>query len=325
MLLFPGASRFAAYHTRSFPRIFVYHRFSRFGSASTVSATAFAWQLDQFLKRKCSVLSLARYIEARQQNRGLENVVILTIDDGYRDFYEIAYPELKRRGMAATFFVTTDFIEGKIWLWPDRVRYILENANFDQEYFSLGDTVIPLELDNSEGIDNSWDKIVQYCIKISDAERKDLLARLEKQCQVQLPEIPPEKFAPATWQQLREMAENSIEIGSHTRSHPILSKIDPELLVAEIATPKQLLEERLQKPVETFCYPNSRPGDINEDVVTAVKKAGYSGAVFGTDPTVQDLYLLPRMAVSDDRLDFLWKLNGFETLISHCRMVEKKK
>jgi peptidoglycan/xylan/chitin deacetylase (PgdA/CDA1 family) len=37
--------------------------------------------------------------------------VIITFDDGYRDTYENAFPRLQARGMTATFFVVTDFID----------------------------------------------------------------------------------------------------------------------------------------------------------------------------------------------------------------------
>jgi peptidoglycan/xylan/chitin deacetylase (PgdA/CDA1 family) len=39
-----------------------------------------------------------------------EKSVVLTIDDGYRATYEIAYPILKKYGFAGTLFVYTDFI-----------------------------------------------------------------------------------------------------------------------------------------------------------------------------------------------------------------------
>lgn len=42
-------------------------------------------------------------------------------DDGYRDFYEVADPVLRRLGLAAMVFLTTDFVDGKDWLWFDKL------------------------------------------------------------------------------------------------------------------------------------------------------------------------------------------------------------
>ena len=53
---------------------------------------------------------------------------VITVDDGYRDFYDIAFPVLREEGVPATFFVTTGFIDGQIWLWPDLLEYALSAA-----------------------------------------------------------------------------------------------------------------------------------------------------------------------------------------------------
>ncbi len=61
---------------------------------------------------------------------GLKNAVVITVDDGYLDFYEIAFPALREAGLPATLFLTTRFVDGDIWLWPDQVRYILEHSEY---------------------------------------------------------------------------------------------------------------------------------------------------------------------------------------------------
>jgi len=45
-----------------------------------------------------------------------------------RIFYEVAFPVLKEIGIRATVFVTTGFIDRQLYLWPDRVRALLETC-----------------------------------------------------------------------------------------------------------------------------------------------------------------------------------------------------
>src|SRR5262249_33776780 len=52
----------------------------------------------------------------------------ITVDDGYCDFYEVAFPVLQKFNAPATVFVVADFLDGKQWIWTDRLRYLLRRA-----------------------------------------------------------------------------------------------------------------------------------------------------------------------------------------------------
>ncbi|MBE0437650.1 MAG: polysaccharide deacetylase family protein [Methylomicrobium sp.] len=75
--------------------------------------------------------------------------------------------------------------------------------------------------------------------------------------------------------QLREMSDAGMEIGSHTCSHPDLSQLSFKQKLEELTRSKQLLEDLLQKPVTGFAYPFGR---YNEDTLKAVRAAGYEWA-----------------------------------------------
>jgi hypothetical protein len=102
-------------------------------------------------------------------------------------------------------------------------------------------------------------------------------------------------------------------------NHPILSRIGKARLMEEICTPKKILEEKLGCEIATFCYPNSGPQDITDEVVKAVEAARYIGAVFGVNLREWHPYKVPRMGVGSDCTDFLWKTHGGETLVQSKR------
>jgi peptidoglycan/xylan/chitin deacetylase (PgdA/CDA1 family) len=64
-------------------------------------------------------------------------------------------------------------------------------------------------------------------------------------------------------------------IGSHTQSHPRLTRLSPAAAKEEITASKKALEDRFGVAVEHFCYPY---GDWNEAVRDLVKAAGYKTA-----------------------------------------------
>jgi peptidoglycan/xylan/chitin deacetylase (PgdA/CDA1 family) len=302
--------------TGNFPKILVYHRFSPNDTIvpHRVNAETFAWQLD-VLMRDFEVISLGECIVRFQKaNRWPRGTAVLTIDDGYRDMYEVAWPELAKRNLPATFFVTTEFIDGTLWLWPDRLQYALNQTHRTECTICMSGQDVRVLFNTEQLRARAWQIFSDYCIALSDKDRLRFIRQVEQQLGVELPLTPPPEYAAVTWEQLREMHDSGIEVGGHTMTHPILSKLDGHALYQEISGCRNRIRERLSIQAHSFCYPNSGPGDINATVIDAVSSAGFNGAVFGTNLTAWDRYQIPRMAISDERIDFLWKLYGGEAL-----------
>ncbi len=58
-----------------------------------------------------------------------------------------------------------------------------------------------------------------------------------------------------TWEELKELAKRSFEIGSHTLSHQNLAGLDPPDVLHELAEAERIISERLRLPVHHFSYP----------------------------------------------------------------------
>jgi peptidoglycan/xylan/chitin deacetylase (PgdA/CDA1 family) len=286
-----------------------------------IDAATFDWQVRE-IKRRFHVHTLGSYLtKVRETGGSPPRIAIITVDDGYRDFYEIAYPILRKHGVRATFFVTVNFIEKKIWLWPDILRFALENAPAKIISFSFERTSFEVPTGDRGRLRREWESLSDFCIRLDDDKKWDLISKLLAEAKVDLPREPMGEYSPVTWEQIREMKEQGIEIGSHTLNHPILSKVrDERRLIEEIDGSRRVLEERIGDRVATFCYPNSMPGDIDERVVRILKEAGYHGAVFGTGAHFDDLYRLSRIGVNRDKVDFLWKASGMENITGQFRV-----
>ena len=82
------------------------------------------------------------------------------------------------------------------------------------------------------------------------------------------------------WDELRAVASEGMEIGCHTETHPILSRLSNRLeLVSEIRGAKERMEDRLGFNVRHFCYPNGRTMDVGEAAIRCVREAGFVSAV----------------------------------------------
>ncbi len=73
----------------------------------------------------------------------------------------------------------------------------------------------------------------------------------------------------ATWEQIIEMSENWQEIASHSIFHPDLTIISEEKVKTELTNSKNTIEEKIWKPVISFCYPS---GKYNEKIIEPVKE-----------------------------------------------------
>lgn len=123
-----------------------------------------------------------------------------------------------------------------------------------------------------------------------------------------------------SWNQIMEMqASGLVTIGSHSLTHPLLTEVtSPERLKSEVEDSKRILEEKLGKKVNTFCYPAGR---FNEKVRQAVVDAGYKAAVVtnpGRKIPDDDVFLMKRLRISRncDNLFVFWvETSGYYNLI----------
>ncbi|WP_353172248.1 polysaccharide deacetylase family protein [Acinetobacter rudis] len=105
--------------------------------------------------------------------------------------------------------------------------------------------------------------------------------------------------AKLTDEQVVLLAESGlIEIGSHTLTHANLAQLDDKECLTELVQSKQLLEQMINKPVNSFAYPF---GIYSARDVEMAKQAGYSNAVTtveGIDRDDADLLQLKRIKIS---------------------------
>ena len=91
------------------------------------------------------------------------------------------------------------------------------------------------------------------------------------------------------------LREAGWEVGAHTHTHPHLTELGRDDLNAELARPRQMLEEWLGAPCTSVAYPY---GDVSEGVAAATGAAGYTAAAT-LDATLPpgDPLMWPRVGV----------------------------
>ena len=120
----------------------------------------------------------------------------------------------------------------------------------------------------------------------------------------------PHELETMTWDELRELADGGVEIGSHTVSHPHLPRLSDEELERELTDSRARAEDMLGRPCRVLAYPY---GDEDARVRAVAQRAGYAAA-FGLPgrEDAPDPFALPRVGIyrGDSRLHFALKTRG---------------
>lgn len=326
-LLFPlarglGFFELTRYIARRYPIILVYHRFGpRAKNPFYTSVGAFETQI-RMLKRKFNLLSLrqlSEYIESAAPIPA--NSVVLTVDDGYEDFYTYALPVLKEYAVPATVFVVTDFINGKAWLWPDRIAFIIKQTNLDEVSLDFSGVSVRLGLRTWGEKRQAWGRVADHALELPDTECRRFIDDLSGRFAVEFPERPPVEYRPMSWPQVVEACRAGVEIGSHSCTHPRLTRVDNRQLFAELKNSKVDIEANIQEECRAFCYPFGRKMDISDLVQAAVEQVGYRYATIGyfNLEVTSERYALKRLGAGGNLPDFIKKVHGWEVLQTFFR------
>jgi len=128
-----------------------------------------------------------------------------------------------------------------------------------------------------------------------------------------------------SWEEIKEISGSGlVDIGSHTKVHFWLLGSDKRFLDEEVAGSKKILEEKLGKSVNAFCYPM---GSFDKESKSAVEDAGYLCAV-STNPSgvsPDDVYAIRRVKISrssDSALGFWIKTTRAYTWFKNRKETE---
>lgn len=269
-------------------RVLAYHRIARPKERpdldpGLVSATPEEFERQmRYVGRRFEVVDLDRVLEAVRGERPLpRRAVLLTFDDAYRDFGEVAWPILRELGLPAVLFVPTGFPDRpKRRFWWDRLHGAVGNASPGRLRSALarrgldgtvgGTTEVPRPLKRrlkEMPHDVAMQEVDELCRELRDGADGDHGAGDggEKR----------EEGDVLGWTELRGLVEEGLEIGAHTRSHPLLTRLRPAAAREEITGSRRDLVSELWRAPRAFCYPG---GYHDERVVSMVREAGYDVA-----------------------------------------------
>jgi peptidoglycan/xylan/chitin deacetylase (PgdA/CDA1 family) len=199
------------------------------------------------------------------------NPIVVTFDDGYLDNYECALPILQKHGVPATFFMATHYLSERRLFWWDRINYLIKSSQRE---------IIAMRYPNPVELPKA--RALKWALRIvKDTFALDLTRFLEElrvACDVEWNDDLERTLANQllmTWDQVRALRRQGMDVQSHTRTHRVLQTLPAERLDEELRGSREDLEEELGEPVRAISYPVGKPISEKPAIREAVRRAGY--------------------------------------------------
>ena len=253
VLYITGVTRLIAWFNRAQVTILCYHSVTKAERPPGqdpyklhLSYSRFVEHLDH-LRSRYRIISLSDFVRAHRAKKKLPpHSVVLTFDDGFRNFSTVAAKELLSRGLSATIFIVIDKTD---------------NGDYPQ---ARGQAI--LTDDNSH----------------------------------------------LSWTDVKRLALDGFEFGSHSYSHPRLLTLPPEAVRKELAESRAALITQLGSSNFALSYPH---GQTSEEISRLAESLGYSCGLtgwLGGNSLSTNLFALNRTVVAsdDDLATFAARVSG---------------
>jgi peptidoglycan/xylan/chitin deacetylase (PgdA/CDA1 family) len=290
--------------------VLMYHRVGDSGEGFHGLNPSMFYQQMRWIKKNCRVIYPRELTQALQNPSRTNPPVLVTFDDGYKDFYDQAYPVLCELNIPAIVFLPTKFIDEGSLLWTDQIHLAALKTNKIE-------ATLPWKEGRTFQLRTALEREAYVCAckthlkGVEDDERNRLLDQLINELDVS-EQTQGLKRQMMNWNEIRNTLD-LIDYGGHTHTHPIMSKIDSVALEDEIRTCRDRILKETSIAPKYFAYPNGRREDFNVLSQKLLKKHGFEIAfttIEGINGPCTDYMEVARLPTTTNTIvDFAWLLS----------------
>lgn len=236
---------------REFLTVLTYHRVAEAEeypqldpSLISASPDQFGRQLD-YLGEHFSFISGAQLLASLAGEQELPRApLLITFDDGYIDFEKNAWPQLKAKSVPAVQFITTQAVETGEAFWWDKLHSLLV-AYGNRQIKGVDGIELP-----------AWQHETKKQLKesLKQMHPYEAVSWVDSRCREAGFEMPERSVL--DWQTLKRLNDAGLEVGPHTRTHPIITHLDGEEITQEIVRSYDDLKQNLSSVLPMFAYPS---------------------------------------------------------------------
>lgn len=261
----------------------------------------FRLQLDYF-EKEFGFVTIDEFKETiLNKNKIHSNKVVLTFDDGLNDHYKYVFPELVKRNLWGIFYVPTLPFSKHKFLAAHIIHLLsgsveISKLNLQLESLMSEEMIPDMKVkefreetyknqNNSRELD-SFKRILNYYMNYSD---RDLI--LKKLIVMNNINVKLEAFY-LKINEIKEMENEGMMFGSHSESHPVMSKLKYKEQEDEVKDSFYLLDSICSSSrIKTFCLPYGGFHSFNSKTIEILNKnnCDFTFSVESRDIDMNDL------------------------------------
>ena len=227
------------------------------------SVKQFEKELDFFLKY-FEPVSLKELFPAPKRTR---KIFHLTFDDGLKECAEIVAPLLLRKGIPATFFVNTNFVDNRQLFHKYKASLIY--TEMLRKFHVKANNLL-----KNEGLTGKN-------ILRAEQSQTELLNEVATLMQIDFQEFLKERQPYLTTEQIRQLQADGFSIGAHSADHPEFYRIDEKKQTEQIKSSVQWVTDNIQPEIRAFSFPFTDHG-VSSSVLKKIKEKNICDITFGT-------------------------------------------
>ncbi len=290
--------------------VLMYHRVPSPGTPFDGCEVGLFREQMQWLKRHCQPIRPEQLLPQANAPRSGRPPVLVTFDDGYRDYFDNAYPILKALEIPAVVFLATSFMDNGGMIWTDEVTWAVAHAPAHQFRLPWAeDAVFDFSVPHERA--RFRDQAKLHLKGIPDAERQEKLSRLMARLGISGEQSRIDRQM-LSWDEVRASLDLTT-YGGHSHTHPIMSQLDDDALEIEVRTCRDRIQAETGQSPKYFAYPNGRLQDFNDATKRVLNRHGFELAfstVLGSNGAAMDPMAIKRIHNGNSASDMACLIAG---------------
>ena len=212
-------------------------------------------RMQLLAQERCNVLPLGEAVVRLQSGTLPPRAVTITFDDGYHDFYSVAFPVIESFGYPVTLYLTTYYVEYNRPVFTPMCRYLLWKGRLQQSLLWPEVFPVPCAVDSVAGREAATAAIRGFASsrQLSAHEKDQLLARLAERLGIDYEDLCQRRVLHLmTSAEARTLAARGLDLEYHTHRHRVYQgRADA---FAELDDNRRVLETLTTQRPQHFCY-----------------------------------------------------------------------